>query len=118
MADISRAAADEILRTLFGGEMWIGLARSSGDEEADPGYRRRRVQLTEPSGEDVRFVTNAEPVVFPPYQQDAEIEVRYAFLAQSESGEPVWTDVIDRPRLPKSGDMVIFPVGSFRIGVP
>lgn len=119
MAELSVAARDAVLRQLFGGALYIGLGRdSAADEETDGGYRRRPVTLSEPQGDDVRFVTNPEPVLFPEYQQDAGKPVRFVFLSATPDGPLIWSDRLTEPQQLRAGGILFFAAGQFRIGVP
>lgn len=119
MAELATAERDAILRQLFGGTLYMGLARSTPeDEETDAGYKRRPVTLSEPQGDDVRFVTNPEPVLFPEYQRDAERPVQFAFLSDTPEGPAKWSDRLREPMTMRAGGIIFFGAGQFRIGVP
>lgn len=119
MAELAVADRDAVLRMLFSGTLYVGLARDTvDDEETDSGYKRRAVRLSEPQGDDVRYVTNDEPVLFPEYARDAEKPVRYAFLSDTADGAVKWSDRLAEPEQLRAGGILFFPTGKFRIGVP
>ena len=119
MPNLSRLDADAVLLQLFGKELYIGLARDDpSDEEIDPGYRRKSIRLSAPQGDDVRFVTNTEPILFPEYRKDASKEVRFVFLADSmEGGIQRWSEELDKPQKLGAGSILFFATGKFKIGV-
>lgn len=121
MAELSIADRDAALSLLFGGTLYIGLARDDvGDEESDAGYKRRPITLSAPQGENgVRFVTNVEPILFPEYKRDAGKPVKFAFLSADPAGGPVkWSDKLAQPQQLSAGGILFFAAGQFRIGIP
>lgn len=121
MAELSVADRDAALSLLFGGTLYMGLARDdAGDEEPDTGYKRRPVKLSEPQGEDgVRFVTNVEPILFPEYRRDATKPVKLAILCDLPQGGTVkWSDRLQQPQQLNAGGILFFAAGQFRIGIP
>lgn len=120
MAELSVQDRDAILRLLFGGTVYLGLSRDTpDDEELDPNYRRRAVTLSDPQGDDVRFVTNEQPILFPEYAQDASKPLRFAILSDAPSGGVIkWSDRLKEPEQMRAGGIVFFAAGRFKIGVP
>ena len=119
MPEIAMQERDAILRMLFGGTKYLGLARSSpDDEETDSAYTRRAINLSEPQGDDLRFVTNEAPILFPEYRQDAARPVLYAFISDTPDGPPKFSERLKAAKEPKAGEIIFFATGELRIGAP
>lgn len=115
---ISADDRERILNILYSGQtLYVGLARGEA-EETDAAYRRRPVVFSEPRADgERRYVTNDDPVTFPPYAADAEPVTHAIIWDAPEGGSVKVIERMERERRPQRGDFVVFGPGDLRIEV-
>jgi hypothetical protein len=111
------ASKDRALAGMLGGTLSIGLFRlSMNDEETDPAYSRQSVRFGQPEGDDIRYVSNAEEVAFPPYRTDADRDVTMWGVFDTQ-GQVVVSGKLLKARSPSRSDHVVFRRGDLRVGI-
>lgn len=114
---LTAEAKRRALQALFGGGLLVGLATPQG-EVTDPAYRRMPVRFgpPRPDADGTVIVTNAERVVFPPFAEDAPLDVSHWFLVDAD-GVELERSPLDAPRRPRKGEEAIIGRGALIIGL-
>ena len=90
---------------------YVGLARADGTEETDHNYSRMPIRLMA----DAEGFVNDRPVVFQPYEADAQRPLTHFVLARDLIGEPLLAMELDRDREPRELDTPAFGIGRLRV---